>query len=53
MYTYYDYLKIKRDKIELGQLRKQAREQKLQIEDLAEKVNNFAMDNEYGRTQST
>ncbi len=43
VYTYYDYIKIKRDKIELGQLRKQTREQKLQIEDLAEKVNNFAM----------
>jgi len=43
MFTYYDYLKIKRDKIELGQLRGQVKEQKLQIEGLVERVNNFAM----------
>ena len=43
MYAYYDYIKIKRDKIELERLRRQTREQKVQIEDLAEKVNNFAM----------
>jgi murein DD-endopeptidase MepM/ murein hydrolase activator NlpD len=43
MYTYYDYIRIKRDKIELERLRRQTREQKVQIDDLAEKVNNFAM----------
>ena len=43
MYTYYDYIRIKRDKIDLERLRRQTREQKVQIEDLAEKVNNFAM----------
>ena len=43
MYTYYDYIKIKRDKIELERLRRQTKEQKVQIEGLVEKVNNFAM----------
>src|SRR5271157_154195 len=43
MYTYYDYIRIKRDKIELERLRRQTREQKVQIDELAEKVNNFAM----------
>ncbi len=43
MYTYYDYIKIKRDKIELERLRRQTREQKVQIDGLAEKVNNFAV----------
>jgi murein DD-endopeptidase MepM/ murein hydrolase activator NlpD len=43
MYTYYDYIRIKRDKIELERLRRQTTEQKVQIDDLAEKVNNFAM----------
>jgi murein DD-endopeptidase MepM/ murein hydrolase activator NlpD len=43
MYTYYDYIRMKRDKIELDGLRKQTREQKVQIDALVEKVNNFAM----------
>ncbi|MGZ3580130.1 MAG: M23 family metallopeptidase [Syntrophales bacterium] len=43
MYTYYDYIRIKRDRIELERLRRQSREQKVQIDQLAEKVNNFAM----------
>ncbi|MGO9136754.1 MAG: M23 family metallopeptidase [Syntrophales bacterium] len=43
MYTYYDYIRIKRDKIELERLRRQTREQKVQIDELAEKVNNFAL----------
>ncbi len=43
MYAYYDYIKIKRDKIELERLRRQTREQKVQIDDLAEKVNNFTL----------
>ena len=43
MYTYYDYIRIKRDKIELERLRRQTREQKIQIDDLAEKVNNFTL----------
>ena len=43
MYTHYDYLKIKKDKIELDKLRRQAREQKLQIEGLVERVNSFAV----------
>ena len=43
LYTYYDYLKIKRDTIELDHLRTQTKEQKVQIEGLVEKVNNFAM----------
>jgi len=43
MYTYYDYIRMKRDKIELESLRRQTREQKVQIDGLAEKVNNFAM----------
>ncbi|HEX7535241.1 MAG TPA: M23 family metallopeptidase [Syntrophales bacterium] len=43
MYTYYDYIRIKRDKIELERLRRQTREQKVQIDELAEKVNNFAI----------
>jgi murein DD-endopeptidase MepM/ murein hydrolase activator NlpD len=43
MYTYYDYLNIKRDKLELDRLRTQTKEQMLQIEGLVEKVNNFSM----------
>lgn len=43
MYTYYDYIRLKRDKIELESLRRQTREQKVQIEGLVEKVNNFSM----------
>jgi len=43
MYTYYDYIGLKRDKIELENLKKQTREQKAQIEGLVEKVNNFSM----------
>ena len=43
MYTYYDYIRMKRDKIELERLRRQTREQKVQIDALAEKVNNFAL----------
>jgi murein DD-endopeptidase MepM/ murein hydrolase activator NlpD len=43
MYTYYDYIRMKRDKIELESLRRQTREQKVQIEGLVEKVNNFSM----------
>ncbi|HUH66473.1 MAG TPA: M23 family metallopeptidase [Syntrophales bacterium] len=43
MYTYYDYLRIKRDKIELERLRRQTKEQKVQIDALVDKVNNFTM----------
>jgi murein DD-endopeptidase MepM/ murein hydrolase activator NlpD len=43
MYTYYDYIRLKRDKIELESLRRQTREQKVQIDGLVEKVNNFSM----------
>ena len=43
MYTYYDYIRLKRDKIELESLRRQTREQKVQIEGLVEKVNSFSM----------
>jgi murein DD-endopeptidase MepM/ murein hydrolase activator NlpD len=43
MYTYYDYIRLKRDKIELEGLRRQTKEQKVQIEGLVEKVNNFSM----------
>lgn len=43
MYSYYDYIGLKRDKIELESLRRQTREQKVQIGDLVEKVNNFSM----------
>jgi len=43
MYTYYDYIRLKRDKIELESLRRQTTEQKVQIEGLVERVNNFSM----------
>jgi murein DD-endopeptidase MepM/ murein hydrolase activator NlpD len=43
MYTYYDYIKMKRDKIDLESLRRQTIEQKVQIDGLVEKVNNFAV----------
>lgn len=43
MYTFYDYIKIKREEMELARLRQQTKEQKIQIEGLAEKVNNFAI----------
>jgi murein DD-endopeptidase MepM/ murein hydrolase activator NlpD len=43
MYTYYDYIKIKRDKSELDRFKRLTKEQNLQIEGLVEKVNNFAM----------
>jgi murein DD-endopeptidase MepM/ murein hydrolase activator NlpD len=43
MYIYYDYIRMKRDQIELEGLRRQTREQKVQIDGLAEKVTNFAM----------
>ena len=43
LYIYYDYLKMKRDVIELNSLRSQTKEQRVQIEGLVEKVNNFAM----------
>jgi murein DD-endopeptidase MepM/ murein hydrolase activator NlpD len=41
-YTYYDYIHIKREKTELTGLRKQTKEQRAQIEALAEKVNRYA-----------
>jgi murein DD-endopeptidase MepM/ murein hydrolase activator NlpD len=43
MYTYYDYIRMKRDKVELERLRRQTTEQKVQIDGLVEKVNNFTM----------
>lgn len=43
MYMYYDYIKIKRNRIELECLRRQAKEQKVQIDGLIEKISNFAM----------
>jgi murein DD-endopeptidase MepM/ murein hydrolase activator NlpD len=43
MYTSYDYIKIKREKAELARLRQQTKEQKIQIENLDTKVNNFAV----------
>ena len=42
-YTYYDYIKIKRDKSELDRFKRLTKEQNLQIEGLVEKVNNFAI----------
>ena len=42
-FIYYDYMKIKRDEIELSRLRKATTEQKIQIESLAAKVNDFAV----------
>jgi murein DD-endopeptidase MepM/ murein hydrolase activator NlpD len=42
VYTHYDYINIKREKVELSRLRQQAKEQRTQIEALAEKVNNYA-----------
>ncbi|HBH87811.1 MAG TPA: hypothetical protein DDY17_09465 [Syntrophaceae bacterium] len=43
MYTYYDYIKIKRERIDLERLRKQTIEQKVEIDALVEKVNIFSM----------
>jgi len=43
MYTYYDYIKIKREKIELTRLRQLTKDQKTQIDVLAGKVENFAV----------
>jgi murein DD-endopeptidase MepM/ murein hydrolase activator NlpD len=43
MYTYYDYIKIKRNGIELERLRKQTEEQKQNIDGLVEKVNILSM----------
>ena len=43
MYAYYDYIKIKRDRSELERLRKQTKEQKLEIDGLVEKVNMFSV----------
>jgi septal ring factor EnvC (AmiA/AmiB activator) len=43
MYISYDYIKITREKAELARLRQQTKEQKVQIEGLAEKVNNIAV----------
>ncbi len=43
MYTYYDYIRMKRDKIDLESLRRQTKEQKVQIDGLVEKVNSFAV----------
>jgi len=43
MYTYYDYIGMKRDKIDLEGLRRQTIEQKMQIDGLVEKVNSFAV----------
>jgi murein DD-endopeptidase MepM/ murein hydrolase activator NlpD len=43
MYVYYDYISIKREKVELALLRQQTKEQKTQIKTLAEKVNHFAV----------
>jgi murein DD-endopeptidase MepM/ murein hydrolase activator NlpD len=43
MYAYYDYINIKRDRSELERLRKQTKEQKLEIDGLVEKVNMFSV----------
>jgi murein DD-endopeptidase MepM/ murein hydrolase activator NlpD len=43
MYMYYDYISIKREKVELSHLRQQTKEQKVQIDALTEKVNYFAV----------
>ncbi len=43
MFVYYDYISIKREKVELARLRQQTKEQKTQIEALADKVNHFAV----------
>jgi len=43
MFAYYDYIGIKREKVELARLRQQTKEQKTQIDVLAEKVNHFAV----------
>jgi len=42
MYMYYDYLTIKREKAELARLRKMTREHKVQIQGLAERIDNFS-----------
>ena len=43
MHIYYDYIGLKKDQIELEGLRRQTREQRVQIDGLLEKINNFAM----------
>lgn len=43
MYAYYDYIKIKRDRSELERLRKQTKEQKLEIDSLVDKVNKISI----------
>lgn len=43
MHIYYDYIGIKKDQIELEGLRRQTREQRVQIDGLLEKINDFAM----------
>lgn len=42
-YTYYDYLRIKGEKIELTRLRQRTKEQKMLIDNLARKVGSFAL----------
>lgn len=42
IYVYYDYISIKREKVELARLRQQTTEQRARIEALAEKVNRYA-----------
>lgn len=42
-YTYCDYINILREKVELARLRQQTKDQKAQIEVLADKVNIFAV----------
>jgi murein DD-endopeptidase MepM/ murein hydrolase activator NlpD len=42
IYTYCDYIKIKSEIVELTNLRQQTKEHKTQIDNLAEKVNNFS-----------
>jgi len=42
LYAFYDYMHIKREKMELSRLRQQAKEQRVKIEALAEKVNGYA-----------
>lgn len=42
MYVYYDYLKMKREKIELARLKKLTRDQEAEIQKLAQRVENFS-----------
>lgn len=42
-FIYFDYIKIKREEIELARLRNQTTEQKILIENLAAKLNGFAV----------